>query len=427
MRNVSKPKYCWKVGQTPPVLDRHSVAKHNVLREYLKLYVSVLTANPRRDHLRLTLIDGFCGGGMYRGPLDEVRPGSPLIMLEAMAAAETLAKASRRKEFSLAADFFFIDEDESACEHLRHILAQSVHRNQAIKVLHGGFESYVQTLIDHIKSRGRAHRCIFVLDQYGYKDTPLPLLRSIFRQLPHAEVLLTFATDSLIDYLGNNPESQQRLDQLGFGLSVADIEAAKCAEPHHWRRMIQVDLHHGIHVGSGAKHYTPFFIRCPQAHRSYWLIHLSNHHRARDVMTSLHWSQSNDFVHYGGAGLQMLGYDWRQDAAETGQPMIDEFRFDDDAEQRTRSALLVDVPKRLAFVGRDGITFDDFFAGTTNETPATSSILRHVMGQLSQEGEIDVFGRDGKLRRPGSVVENADRLKFSRQIRLLPTASSHAS
>ena len=373
---MTKPKYVWKLGQTPPVLDRHSVAKHNVLREYLKLYVSVLTLNPRRDRLQLTLVDGFCGGGLYRGPLDETRPGSPLIMLEAMAAAETLAKASRKKDFCLAAEYFFIDEDESACQHLQYILAQSTHREQVIKVLHGTFESYVQTLIGHIKARGRAHRCIFVLDQYGYKDAPLPLLRSIFRQLPRAEVLLTFATDALIDYLGNNPESQERLDHLGFGLSVADIEAAKCSEPRQWRRIIQRDLHQGIHSGSGARHYTPFFIRCPQAHRSYWLIHLSNHHRARDVMTSLHWSQSNDFVHYGGAGLQMLGYDWRQDATETGQPMIEEFRFDDDAMLRTRSSLMIDVPERIALAGSQGISFDDFFASTTNETPATSEILR---------------------------------------------------
>jgi hypothetical protein len=140
-------------------------------------------------------------------------------------------------------------------------------------------------------------------------------------------------------------------------------------------------------------------------------------------MTTLHWSQSNDFVHYGGAGLQMLGYDWKQDGAETGQPLIEEFRFDDDARQRTRSALLADVPERLSLVGRNGISFDDFFAGTTNEMPATSEILRGVMGELSREGEIKVFGRDGGLRRPGSIVNKSDRLVVSSQMRLLPSAS----
>ena len=427
LRVVKKPKYIWKLGQTPPVLDRHSVAKHNVLREYLKLYVSVLTVNPRRDHLQLTLVDGFCGGGLYRGPLDETRPGSPLIMLEAMAAAETLAKASRKKEFSLQLEYFFVDEDESACEHLRQYFLQTRHtENNRSKSCMGALRAMYSSSSITSSFADAAHRCIFVLDQYGYKDAPLPLLRSIFRQLPHAEVLLTFATDALIDYLGNNPESQKRLDELGFGLSVSEIEAAKCSEPHSWRRIIQRELHHGIHTGSGAKHYTPFFIRCPQAHRSYWLIHLSNHHRAHDVMTSLHWSQSNDFVHYGGAGLQMLGYDWRQDAAQTGQPMIEEFRFDDDAILRTRSCLMVDVPQRISIVGSKGISFDDFFAGTTNETPATSDILREVVGELSREREIQVFGSDGKLRRRGSIVENSDRLVINRQMRL-PAASYTAS
>ncbi len=176
---MKKPKYIWKLGQTPPVLDRHSVAKHNVLREYLKLYVSVLTANPRRDRLQLTLVDGFCGGGLYRGPLGETRPGSPLIMLEAMAAAETLAKASRKKEFSLATEFYFIDEDESACQHLNHILAQSAHQDQTITVLHGAFESYVQKLIDRIKSRGMLIAAFLFSINMGTK-TPLCHFCAVF-------------------------------------------------------------------------------------------------------------------------------------------------------------------------------------------------------------------------------------------------------
>jgi hypothetical protein len=39
---------------------------------------------------------------------------------------------------------------------------------------------------------------------------------------------------------------------------------------------------------------------------------MSQHHRARDVMTEVHWANNNYFIHYGGAGLdmfQMVGYD----------------------------------------------------------------------------------------------------------------------
>jgi len=417
---MKRKKYEWKKGQTPPALDRHSLAKHNVLREYLKLYVSKLTVDPRREQLRLTLVDGFCGGGLYVGPQGERREGSPLIMLEAMAAAETVAKASRTKRFQLATEYFFVDDDKTACKHLQYVIDQSVHKGSQISILNGSFDTNLQPIIQRVKNQGTVHRCIFLLDQYGYKDTPLPLLRSIFRQLPHAEVLLTFATDSLIDYLGNNPQSQQRLDRLGFNLSVESVLAAKEQEPHRWRRLIQYELHEAIHKGSGAKHYTPFFIRSSEAHRSYWLIHLSNHHRARDVMTQLHWTYGNDFVHYGGAGLRMFGYDWQQSPEETGQPMLEGFGFDKEAESLTRQTLLEDVPRRLSESGNDGVAFDDFFAATTNETPATSDIMRKAIGDLAREGEVEVFSKTGALRRPGVIVGNSDRILIPRQTRLFP-------
>ena len=246
-----KRKYEWGVGQTPPDLDRHSIAKHNVLRDYLQLYVQVLTANPRRDRLNLTLVDGFCGGGLYLGPGGELRQGSPLIMLESMAAAKTLARASRKKEFHLDAEYFFIDENKGACEHLRHVIDRSDYADAGVHILHGTFGNHLPRIIERIQQRGTAHRCIFVLDQYGYKETPLPLLRGIFATLPRAEVILTFATDFLIDYLGANPLSQGILDRLGFSLSVEEVQRAKQQEPANWRAAVQHLLHSELFTGSG--------------------------------------------------------------------------------------------------------------------------------------------------------------------------------
>ncbi len=406
-----KRKYEWAVGQTPPDLDRHSIAKHNVLRDYLQLYVQVLTVNPRRDRLSLTLVDGFCGGGLYSGPGRELRQGSPLIMLESMAAAETLARASRKKEFYLDAEYYFVDEDRSACEHLRHVIGRSQYTNAAAHVINGKFDSHLPTIIDRIQRRGTAHRCIFVLDQYGYKETPLALLRHIFQCLPHAEVILTFATDFLIDYLGSTPSSQQILDGLGFGLSVEDVQHAKSVEPTSWRAAVQQLLHRELFEGSGARHYTPFFIRCPDAHRSYWLVHLSNHHRARDVMTTLHWHHGNDFSHYGGSGLEMLGYDWRRDPEQTGQRLLgDEFRFDEVARESTQESLMCSLPRRLPMGATQSITVDEFFAQTTNETPATKAIMCNVMSNLSRDGEIEVYRQDGKLRGRGVILVGTDRI-----------------
>lgn len=419
---MQKRKYEWEVGKTPPRIDPHSLVKHKIVQEYLRTYVAVLTARPQLERLRLTLVDGFAGGGMYTGPKKELRPGSPLIMLESMAAAEVLAKAGRKKDFKLDLEYFFVDEDESACRHLKTILDASEYRSQPFQVLTGTFQNFAPQLIARIAERvrrARGGRSIFLLDQYGYSDVPFPLIRSIFQSLPNAEVILTISTDALIDYLGNNAESRARLENVGLDLSLRELERAKVEQPSTWRQAIQFNLHNELFVRSGAKHYTPFFIRCPESHRAYWLVHLSNHHRARDVMTMLHWANSNDFLHYGRPGLQMLGYDPTQDVAVTGQHMIDEFVFDHSAQGRTHDALMVDIPRRLADSG-DGVSFDQFFAQTTNETPATSDIMRGVIQNLSRDGELIIYDKTGTRRRTGSMIQNGDRIVRSRQTLLLP-------
>ena len=64
---MSKKKpYNWSDSRKPPLLQPHSIAKHEVIEAYLERYLEVLTADPRQDALRLTIVDGFSGGGMYR-------------------------------------------------------------------------------------------------------------------------------------------------------------------------------------------------------------------------------------------------------------------------------------------------------------------------------------------------------------------------
>jgi three-Cys-motif partner protein len=97
---VSKKPYLWIPGHTPPKRALHSRAKHDVLRSYLEEYVDVLTQNPRSEQLRLTLVDGFAGGGEYiDSQTKKLCYGSPILMLQSMKIAEMKAQASRHKQF----------------------------------------------------------------------------------------------------------------------------------------------------------------------------------------------------------------------------------------------------------------------------------------------------------------------------------------
>src|ERR1700722_14580639 len=119
-------KYFWILGQEPPPLEPHSEAKHQLFRAYLNAYLNRLTLRPEQDRLRLTIVDGFCGGGSYRGLSGAaITPGSPLIFLQEVAAAEALLQAQRRKQFRLVVDYYFIDESKDHCAYLREEIQRS--------------------------------------------------------------------------------------------------------------------------------------------------------------------------------------------------------------------------------------------------------------------------------------------------------------
>lgn len=407
--------YNWCPGEDPPVIEAHSLAKHEVLRQYLLTYVEVLTADPRRDHLRLTLVDGFAGGGQYVDSGGNLHCGSPLLMLSAMREAEACAQARRTKPFCLDTRFFFVEKDRRVREFLRQHLIDQGHGPQldeAIILLDGEFGSHAADIIAHIQARGTAGRSIFLLDQYGYKDVPLPLMRSIFASLPHAEVVLTFATDCLLDYMTTEDTYKQILRNMGLNSFLEELPAiVEEKRKPNWRALAQVSLHESLRVGSGAAHFTPFFIVSEAAHRDYWLIHLSNHARARDEMAKLHWAMQTRFHHYAGHGLSMLGYRAADDPRVTGQQA---FTFDDAAEASTRAALLEDIPRALE-EHPAGIRFSDFFARVCNETPASSTIIVDVTSTLSSERAIEILGPDGKPRHRGVRVRKNDVVRLARQ------------
>lgn len=74
----------WAAGNLPE-LEPHSEAKLSVLRSYVADYICILCADSfGRDVFKITLVDGFSGGGAYL----HGRIGSPLVLLEAVAAAD---------------------------------------------------------------------------------------------------------------------------------------------------------------------------------------------------------------------------------------------------------------------------------------------------------------------------------------------------
>ena len=390
----------WTPGGEPPRIRPHSLARHRVIDAYLRRYVEVLTQDPRIPEFRLTLVDGFSGGGVYRDwQTGERRNGSPLIMLNAMRDAAADAQKDRQKSFNLDVEYFFIEKAFDAFSVLQTTLDESEFHallGQKAHLLQGVFVDHLPAILERIKERGRGKRAIFVLDQFGYTDVPMPQIRRIFQEIDNPEVILTFATDAMINYLSENEKTQKILERVGLTISPSDIANRKLMRD--WRRAIQLLLHEEIHQKSGARFYTPFFIRSPDEHRDFWLIHLSGNAKARDVMVTQHWAEKTSFAHYGGSGLKMLGYDPNEDFSVTRQAMLPGFYFDDTALASSHESLMEQLPERI-FSHGSGIPFGEFFAGITNETPVTSEIIKDVLEELTLKGWLKVESRNGTRRK----------------------------
>lgn len=417
---MPRKPYNWKDG--PDQIQAHSIAKHRILQSYLAAYFRTLVSSPNQEVLRLTLVDGFAGGGLYvHSETQELVKGSPFILLDSTREAEFKLNQGRRKNIKLDTTYFFIEADRHAFTHLDKVLRDNGYANQIgndIQLRLARFQDEADDIINFIKRKSPKNgRSIFVLDQYGYKEVPTKLIQQIFSKLPSAEVILTFGVDSFLNYASDDDLTQNLLENIGVpeALQGRTLDEIKASE-RNWRLFIQSSLYRGLVTRCGAKHYTPFFIRNNKGHGDYWLIHLSQHHKARDVMTDVHWDNNNYFIHYGGAGLDMfhmLGYDPSHDLARHGQFDLG-FEFDDVARKTSIESLKEQIPHRV-YARDDGISFGELFATTCNDSPASEKIYRESIGGLLELSLIEAVSVDGVKRRSAQQLKSSDQLMPPRQ------------
>jgi three-Cys-motif partner protein len=406
--------YEWKLGQPPPILGEHSVAKHDIFEQYVGIYIERLTRTPSQTMLNLTIVDGFSGGGLYRRGSMEVE-GSPLRLLTAVEAADMALNATRAKGFTVKADFFFVDENPQHVAFLTDVLRKRGYGSRLGKdifVREALFEDACPDVLAHIQKKGTAHRSLFFLDQYGWSDVRLETIRTILGTLKNPEILLTFAVDALIDFLSVKTAETQAL--LNIELDRDDVRALMDLRTGEgWRYLIQNGLYRHVQARTGSRFYTPFFIHSVDAHRSYWLLHLSNHRQARDEMGKLHWRLNNRFQHHGGAGFHALGFD---PSCDLRQGLLT-FMFDDDAMKRSEAAVIEQLPRMIHSANRDGagLIVEELFAGNCNDTPVTSDILGRQLVFLRDEGELEIITADGSRKPRAKTVGWGDRLILPRE------------
>lgn len=417
-------KYSWHVGSRPPPIDPHSLVKHQIVRSYLGRYIQVLMSNVLIEKLTLSIVDGFAGGGEYMAENGmDFHDGSPLIALNTVAEQEIELNIGRQKPRRVDAKYYFVEKDKGNFEYLRQLVGARIDKGRQereIELLAGTFQERVGAIIADIRSRAGGERAIFLLDQYAYDQVPAPLLRTIFTQVKGAEVLLTFNVDSLISFLSNSAQSRKKLEEMGLDRYIdwESIDRLKSAGGNVWRSAIQRNLAKGLVEVSGAKHYTIFYVT-PKGSTAwtYWLVHLSNSFKARDVMMELHWQHANHFSHYLEPDLFTLGYSTNADGSATGQDAFDlgqAHHFDKVASERCLMGLAARlVPTIYGLVAPT--RFGEILEQIGSSTPATADMIRMSLDAAIRNGDIGAAAATGGSRRKGSALSLDDVLTPGQQ------------
>ena len=397
----------WYPGAPPPILEDHSRAKLDVLRRYLRAYFDKLAADPRRDVFRLDLIDGFAGGGIFSDG-GTVVPGTPLIMLEECDAARDRLNQNRIKPLRCDFKMQFVDVNPNHTAYLRQTLADRGYEvdGERVTVITSSFEDVADNIISGIRQRQpMAGRAIFLLDQTGFSQVQLKLVSHILSTLPNAEVILTFASDALINHLTLNQQLLKAVAPIGL-TEQRILELIQLKGEDHGRALIQRLMRDHIREMTGATYDTPFYIRPRTSRRALWFLHLSKHPTARDVMIQCHWKNFNAFEHYGTGDFDMLGWD----ALNSGTLPL--FHFGELDASRMRDQLLNAMPAELyELMERGPVTVDTMRQSFANRTAARFSDLDNIVLKLSQEREVDILNPDGKLRsRELSQLKGTDRI-----------------
>lgn len=419
-------KYLWRIGSPPPILEQHSAVKHRIIENYVRNYVQTLMSQAHIPKLQLTLVDGFSGGGCYQAEdTKELVDGSPLLMMRAVREARAVLNLGRNKPREISVNYDFIDIQSETIDYLNYWLngrfeerAIDLVDKQRTSVRCADFLTELPRIRSEIKQRKFGERAIFVLDQYNYNDLPMAEMAGLMQDLKGGEIILTFNVGSLLTYISDHAANRKPMARIGLEKYIPwdQIGALKATDSQRWRQILQRHVAHGIKTETGAKFATLFFVR-PHGSNTwdYWLIHLSNHYKAHEVMKDLHWDHATEFGHELEPGVFMQGYDANKDDRYTQQSPFD---FGPDSRQRCIEGIHEHLGQVVTTLNQP-ITIRDLVYQSASRSPGSTQHYLEALKVLHHSKDIVVCGADGHVRRPSKNYSLNDLVEHSRRIRLL--------
>ncbi|POR70414.1 three-Cys-motif partner protein TcmP [Pseudomonas syringae] len=402
---MAKKKYDWEEGA---ILEEHSRKKHQILRDYFYQYVITRCKHPQVRKFRLAVVDGFSGAGRYKCGT----AGSPIIFVEelnrALTDINTYRAVNNLPLVNIECSLFLNDAERMAIDILERVLNPIIlHRsisNSRLKIQ----ARYSTELFEHVYPRIKAQiksekypNIIFNLDQCGHSHVDTATLIDMMNLNESVEVFYTFVISSLLAFLKQHDPKTLSSQLAYLQLSSRDFEILEEMQSKTaWLGVAENIVFENFK--KCAKFVSPFSINNPNGWR-YWLIHLANSYRARQVYNDRLHQNSETQAHFGRSGLGMLAHDPNE-----GKTL---YLFNESARDQAKDQLREDIPKFL-YDSVPALSVREFFERIYNNTPAHSD---DINAALLSSNEIEIQTATGGTRRKANQIHTTDIIAFKKQ------------
>ena len=393
---MSKRKDYFNWSGNLPSLEDHSEMKLTILSDYIQEYLSIVCQQRTIDKYNITLVDGFAGGGVYK----DNKQGSPFTMIDAVDKANVGINKDRKKHVDIKPYYFFIEKNRDAFDSLSNSMQDIDQTN--IKIKQDDFNLCIDEIITKIKSRNPrgGGGAIFFLDQKGYSDVGMGVLKKIRQELPKAEIIININISWLVDFIDDTEKFQSVIKNMGLNncVDLSEISKIRSMEVDP-RYLIEAKLSSAIKKSACFPYFSPFFIEPKDNHRGYWLLHLAPHYRAHNAMSEVIWKHGNSMRHYGGSGTKIFELSYK--GGHVDYPDLFGSTFNSTTKTQHFEGLAKDLPKIIWDF--DSMRVDELIQKTCNQTAVTRDMYLESLKQISEQQDIIIIGKSGGMKRGGKV------------------------
>jgi len=262
--------------------------KHDLIRNYLGGWFPILGS----WNGRIVYLDTHAGRGEHKtGEL-----GSPLVALDTLLHHKFLDRLKEECEFV----FWFIEGDAGNYRHLKRLLAErkpDMPSNVCVDIEHNDYCTALERQLEHFQSSGSHMAPAFLfVDPYGFK-IPGGVLRK-FMEFGRVEIFINVMWRELNMAISRGPKQAgmaKTLDSIFDGdgwRDLAELDGQDRLEPciELIQEMVDAEWSTYVHM-LGKNKITRYF-----------LLHLTNHEKGRDLMKNCIWRVCPDGGFYASAG-----------------------------------------------------------------------------------------------------------------------------